>query len=201
MSAKPLQWRERNPVGERPGRIGVIADPHILRPDERLPDAVLRAFRGVELVLHCGDIYHLSCLDHLETLAPVIAVRGYPDPRVPDPRLAEPTRVVEVAGLRVGMVHDIGWPGPRIKADQTLELPQDEPLSEVLRLKFGGQVDIVAFGDTHEELVETHGGVLFVNPGSPTYPGMRHPMGELGPVAILEIASGQARAEILKLRS
>ncbi|MBI4307426.1 MAG: metallophosphoesterase family protein [Chloroflexi bacterium] len=181
-------------------RIGVIADTHIQSPGERMPDAVLRIFRGVELILHCGDIYHISCLDQLETLAPVFAVRGYPDPRVPDPRLAEPTRIVEAGGLRIGMVHDIGWPGPRIKADQTLELPDDEPVPDVLRRKFGGPVHIVAFGDTHEELVETHSGILFVNPGSPTYPGVRHPLGDLGTVAILEVVSGQAHAEIVKLR-
>lgn len=181
-------------------RIGLIADTHIQRPSERLPEAVLRALRGVELVLHCGDIYHLSCLDQLEALAPVLAVRGYPDPRAPDPRLAETVRVVEAGGVRIGMVHDIGWPGPRIKADLRLELPDDEPLPDVLRRKFGALVDVVAFGDTHEELVETHGGVLFVNPGSPTYPGVRHPLGELGTVAILEVVSGQARAQIVKLR-
>jgi predicted phosphodiesterase len=33
---------------------------------------------------------------------------------------------------------------------------------------FGKPVDNVVFGYTHEAMVETHQGVLFVNPGSPS---------------------------------
>ena len=87
------------------------------------------------------------------------------------------------------MVHDIQWPGPRIvtTGDGTgLVLPEGKA-SETLRKKFGQTVDAVIFGDTHEELICHWDGILMVNPGSPTYPGNRHPRGSLGTIGLLEI--------------
>ena len=62
-------------------------------------------------------------------------------------------------------------------------------------------VDIVAFGHTHEEVIAVHGGVWFVNPGSPTRPGLRHRQGDLGTVGIMEVReTGEVTAEIVKLQ-
>lgn len=180
-------------------QIGLISDTHLRNPQSSLPQVILDAFRGVDLILHCGDIEHLRALDELEQVAPVLAVRGYPDPREPGERLAEVTRVVKVEGLFIGMIHDIGWPGPPIRFVRTLEIPATPPLQELLRLKFGQRVDLVAFGDTHEEFIGLYEGVLFVNPGSATCPGIRHPEGELGTVAILDVRNGVVSAEIKKL--
>ena len=58
---------------------------------------------------------------------------------------------------------------------------------------------MVAFGDTHEELVEWRDGVLFVNPGSPTYPGRRHSHGSPGTIALLEIQDGKIDPSIINL--
>ena len=44
-----------------------------------------------------------------------------------------------------------------------------------------------------------NGGMLFVNPGSPTRPNLRHGAGELGTFAILDIKNGAVSAEIRKL--
>ena len=60
---------------------------------------------------------------------------------------------------------------------------------------------MVVFGDTHEEMVERKDGVLFVNPGSPTYPGRRHAPGSLGTVAVLNIDDGEVTATIVDLAS
>lgn len=183
--------------------IGLVSDTHVQDDLAGLPPELTDAFqeRGVGLILHMGDVTSPRVLDVLETVAPVVAVRDFTEPVPRDPRLAVTTRVVEVEGKRIGVVHDIGWPGPRIIADRTIELPADPPLSEVLWRKFGQTVDIVAFGHTHEEVIALHDGVWFVNPGSPTRPGLRHRWGELGTVGIMEVRdTGEVTAEIVKLQ-
>ena len=170
-------------------KIGVISDTHSAGSGRDLPDAVLDALRGVDLILHCGDLECIGVLDYLETVAPVLAVRGYEDPVEPGDRLASTTRVVQAGGVAIGMIHDIQWPGPRIAttADGTgLVLPEGEAVTTLAR-KFGESVDVVLFGDTHEELICRWDGVLLINPGSPTYPGRRHNRGSLGTIALLDI--------------
>jgi putative phosphoesterase len=182
-------------------KIGLISDTHSAGSGRDLPQPVLDVSRGVDLILHCGDLECLGVLDYLETVAPVLAVRGYEDPMEPGERLANTTRVVEVEGIRIGMVHDIQWPTPGIltSPDGTaLHFPQS-PINDLLRKKFGRPVDIVLFGDTHEELVCYYDGVLFVNPGSPTYPGRRHRAGSLGTIGLLEIEKGATQVRLIDL--
>ncbi len=184
-------------------KIGIISDTHSAGSGRDLPDQVLRALHGVDLILHCGDLECLGVLDYLETVAPVLAVRGYEDPMERGGRLAYATRVVRAGALSIGMIHDIQWPGPKVATtgDGTgLVLPEGEA-AETLRKKFGQPVDVVLFGDTHEELICCWDGILLVNPGSTTYPGSRHPRGSLGTIGILEIDGEEATARIINLES
>src|SRR5439155_17711394 len=61
--------------GDKPlRRIGVISDTHgLLRPE------ALRALRGVDLIVHAGDVGSAEVLDALRAIAPVVAVRGNND--------------------------------------------------------------------------------------------------------------------------
>jgi putative phosphoesterase len=179
-------------------RIAVVSDTHVKDDGWGSPPELFEALKGVELILHCGDLDSLGVLDHLETVAPVLAVRGYPDPREPGDRLAEVTRIVEVDGVRIGMVHDTQWPYPPVKFTHTLEFPAGS-VHDLMTLKFGQPVDIVCFGDTHEEYIGWYQGVLFVNPGSTIRPGLRHGRDELGTFAILDVKNGVVSAEIRKL--
>ena len=179
-------------------RIAVISDTHAKGDGWDSPAELIEALRHVDLILHCGDLDSLGVLDHLETVAPVLAVRGYPDPREEGDRLAEITRVVEVAGVRIGMVHDIHWPGPRVRFTHTLEFPPGA-VQDLMTQKFGQPVDMVCFGDTHEEYVGWYQGMLFVNPGSTARPGLRHGREDLGTYAILDIKNGAVSVEIKKL--
>lgn len=171
-------------------RIGLIADAHSHAPGAGdLPDAVVEAFRGVDVIVPLGDMGEAAALDKLESAAPVQGTRGQDDPKE-DARLEE-TRVIEIGGLAVGCVFSLDRPGTGISTKDGLSLP-DPPLDEILTGIFGRSVDVVAYGATHAHAVSEHGGVLFVNPGSPTYADSKS-------VAILEIEDGNPRAEIVKL--
>ena len=187
----------------RPTRIGLISDTHSAGSGRDLPAPVLEALDGVDLILHCGDLECLGVLDYLETIAPVLAVRGYEDPREAGDRLADATRVVDAGGLAIGMIHDIQWPGPKIatSGDGTGLALEEGKAAELLAAKFGCPVDMVLFGDTHEELVCLWDDVLIINPGSPTYPGRRHKRGTLGTVGLLEIETGEIIARIVDLET
>lgn len=92
-------------------------------------------------------------LDALEALGPpVAAVHGNVDTEAVRRRLPE-RRVVEVAGARVGMVHDAGPASGRL---------------ERLRRAFPA-ADAVVFGHSHVPLHEAAAdGFAIFNPGSPT---------------------------------
>ncbi len=182
-------------------KVGLISDTHSAGSGRDLPKQVFQALVGVDLILHCGDLECLGVLDSLEKVAPVLAVRGYEDPTESGDRLATTTRVVPVEGVNIGMVHDIQWPTPGISTSPdgaSLQLPPSGTL-ELLAKKFGRQVDVVAFGDTHEELICHCDGVLLINPGSPTYPGRRHTRGSLGTLALLDITWGAVDVRLIDL--
>ena len=182
-------------------KIGVISDTHSAGSGRDLPRPVLEALRDVDLILHCGDLECLGVLDYLETVAPVLAVRGYEDPTERGERLALTNRVVTVEGVNIGMVHDIQWPVTGITTTgdgAALNFPAQD-VAGLLEKKFRQRLDVVLFGDTHEELICHYGGILFVNPGSPTYPGRRHTPGSLGTLAMLEIDRGAVYAQLINL--
>ena len=54
--------------------IGVLSDTH-----GALPPEVETALQGVDRIIHAGDIGGAWILDHLEAIAPVVAVRGNMD--------------------------------------------------------------------------------------------------------------------------
>lgn len=58
-------------------RIGLIADTHSQTEGWiDLPDSVLRAFEGLDLILHLGDAGDWRVLDRLQGIAPVIGALG-----------------------------------------------------------------------------------------------------------------------------
>lgn len=165
-------------------RIGLIADTHITQAGKKPPHQVAEAFRGVDRILHAGDLLILSVLDWLEKIAPVLAVHGNGDSGLlPDPRLPE-ARVLTICDQRLGLCHCLGPLG---------DLPN------FMERYFNGAVDIIVFGDTHVATIETRSGVLLVNPGSPGIP--RGLVGMLGTVGILNITDDKVEARIIPLPS
>jgi putative phosphoesterase len=176
-------------------RIGLIADTHLPEACERLPDSVWRAFDGVDLVMHAGDVYVNSVIEELARIAPVMVAIGNGDEGseyhrhrlAPDERIRE-THLLEIEGLRVGLAHELPTP------DETPE----PAFRNAMERHFGGPVDILVQGHSHVEGTRRFGATLVVNPGSATLP---HNLEDRpGTVAILEIsAGGRFSVEIIDL--
>jgi putative phosphoesterase len=163
-------------------RIGLISDTHVPVAMDYLWPQVYDAFRGVDLIMHGGDLMVPDVIDWLEEIAPVMAVQGNGDytgwersVAPTDPRLSE-AKVLAVdlphgRTLRIGLVHDFQLP----------EAPPLRTVHEQMRHYFREPVNVIVRGSTHRAEVLTVKGVLIVNPGSPTFPN--HQSTRLGTVA------------------
>jgi putative phosphoesterase len=184
-----------------PRRIGFLADTHSARADgSDLPDQVLDAFAGVDLIVHLGDIGRKAILDRLSAVAPVWVPgerdKGYVpwQPTIGPDGSATPVKVVEADGTSVGMTFDLSKPDKKIVADEQVDFP-DEPLAGLLQRRFERPVDAVAFGGTHRQVEQRHEDVVFFNPGSPNLPVPDTPAG----VAVLDLTGGTPRVELITI--
>lgn len=137
--------------------IGVISDTH-----DFLSPGVSRVFKGVDSIVHAGDITKPEILNVLSSIAPVVAVRGNMDSGALSKKLPI-TELIEVGSSCIYIIHN------------NLNLDID-PVS--------AGINIVVNGHTHEpDLKEDRSGVLFLNPGSASLPRKGHPAS----VALLKI--------------
>jgi putative phosphoesterase len=179
-------------------RIGVIADNHSGSPDgSDVPQAVLDAFAGVDLIVHCGDSGSWGTLDRLQTVAPVLGVTGGHNGNGADPRIEGSKRVISVGGLRAGIVHDLVAQKVLTESNPRI-VPATDDLGAGLRAFFGEPIDILLYAGTHVARIAYTPGILMVNCGSPTIPVDR-PKGSLGAVAIVEVEDRVATARIVDL--
>lgn len=154
-------------------RILITSDTHLI-VGARLPAPLLLLADQADHVIHAGDASTLDVLDTIAMLAPITAVRGNVDDVAVCARFPEAVKV-ELAGLVFGVVHD---PGPLDGRD------------ERLCRRFLG-CDVIVHGHTHQpDVHRTAGGVLVVNPGSPTQ-RRRAPWHS---ICWLELESGRVRA-------
>jgi putative phosphoesterase len=176
-------------------RIGLISDTHIPEACEHLPARVFEVFKGVDLVMHAGDVYVNRVLDELAAIAPVIAAFGNGDEGLDGHRFKlEPedrikfAHLLEIEGVRIGLAHALPTP------DETSE----EVFLRAMKTHFGAAVDVLVMGHSHLEGVTRFGATLVVNPGSATLP--RNLVDVPGTVGILEIrAGGEITTEIISL--
>jgi len=71
-------------------KIGVISDTHIPVNSDSIPKKVLEAFKGVDMVIHAGDLVDLSVIDTLKgACKEVIAVAGNMDSQKVKTKLPE----------------------------------------------------------------------------------------------------------------
>lgn len=161
-------------------RIGVLSDTHL--PDSAaasifLQELAARHFADVELILHAGDIVAPGVLAALAP-CPVYGVRGNMDP--PTPGFPH-RRVIEVDGLRIGLIH--GWGSPA-------------GLVGRIRGEFAATpLDCLVFGHSHAPMCCRENGLLLFNPGSATD---RRSMSRCS-VGLLEVADGRIHGRIIML--
>jgi predicted phosphodiesterase len=129
------------------------------------------------VILHLGDLgTSTKALDILESVAPLRATRG--GNNSDDERVTETMQVVNAGDFRIGMVFDLASLALEAEFIHAHEQPEthrlqfapDVDIPERLQSKFGAPVEVVAFAATHAPYIGTHQGVLFINPGSPTFP-------------------------------
>jgi putative phosphoesterase len=114
--------------------------------------------------LHAGDILDAGVLASLGEVAPVYAVLGNNDISLTGSLPI--TRVVELGGVRIGMIHDSG---------------AQEGRAARMRRRFA-DAEVVVFGHSHVPMNEEGvDGQLLFNPGSPTQRRAQpvHTLGEL----------------------
>ncbi|MEV7969958.1 metallophosphoesterase family protein [Sphaerisporangium sp. NPDC088356] len=156
-------------------RVVVLADTHAPRRWKGCPPRVAEHLRGAGMILHAGDICTAGVLDELAAYAPVRAVKGNNDgPDVVAPETLE----LDLAGLRVAMIHDSGAAAGRWAR---------------MRRRFPG-AELVVYGHSHIPLDHFQDGLRIFNPGSPT-DRRRQPHGTIG---LLQIEHGSlVSAEIV----
>jgi putative phosphoesterase len=160
---------DRPAVPENVSVIGVISDTHgLLRPEALTP------FMGAERIVHAGDIGSPAVLEKLETMAPVVAIRGNND-KAPWAENLPESLLFEVRGHIIHVLHDLAQIDLSPKA---------------------AGVSVVISGHSHKPGIEEHEGVLFINPGSAGPRRFRLPIA----VAKLYVADDSVRAEIIELK-
>lgn len=145
--------------------IGVISDTH-----GHLRAEVAKALKGVDRIIHAGDIGKPEVLEALRAIAPVHAVRGNMDGHwafeLPE------TEVVEIGDLLLYVLHDVF----RLDLDPAA----------------AGFVAVIN-GHTHKAAIENRKGVLYLNPGSAA--SFKFP----ATVAFLRIRGRSLEPEVIEL--
>ena len=119
--------------------VGVISDTHgLLRPE------AVDALRGVDLIVHAGDVGAPEILERLAALAPTTTVRGNVDTQA-WARTLPLTEVVDVGQRHLYVLHDLS----------ALDL---DP-------KAAGFAVVIS-GHSHKPVADVRDGVLYLNPGS-----------------------------------
>ena len=135
-------------------KIGVISDTHIPDRFEHIPEAVLTAFKQVDMVMHAGDMVSLAAVDELKSVCSrVEAVSGNMDSQEVIKKFPQ-KQVFNIQGFKLGLMHGGGAP---------MNLPG------VLKDAFKNEkCDVIIFGHSHKAMNKLTDGVLFFNPGSAT---------------------------------
>ncbi|MFC1944653.1 metallophosphoesterase family protein [Chloroflexota bacterium] len=170
--------------------VGLLSDTHLLWGSD-LPPQIHEVFADVDFILHGGDIYELQVLDELECTAPVLAAQGDDDCFKRHDNRVKGDYFLTFANQRLWLKHTMPW-----GLIQMLDAERDDELVELVGRHCDGVPDIVVFGDTHRAIVKQCGGMLFINPGSPTWP--RH-VRKLGTVGLLTVSAGGAVAHLVQL--
>jgi putative phosphoesterase len=148
--------------------IGLISDTHgLLRPEARA------ALKGVDHIIHAGDICNAEVLEQLAEIAPIVAVRGNND-RGDWANSLNTVETLDIGGVKVHVIHD---------------------LHEFDAQAGKSGIQVVISGHSHKPSIKMEGGILFVNPGSAGPRRFKLPIS----IGYLEIVDGEAKARVKTL--
>lgn len=149
-------------------RIGVLSDTHgLLRPE------VVNALKGVDRIVHAGDLDTPEIIEALMKIAPVTAVKGNMD-HGEWSRGLQQTEVVKVGKHFLYVLHQI----------HSLDLdPGAAGFSAVI------------FGHSHIHSVSRKNGILYLNPGGAGYRRFNYPIS----LAILTVSADRIKPRIVEL--
>ena len=185
--------------------VGLLSDTHIPHRLRTLPDSVLDALAGVDVILHAGDVDQPEALDPLRAIAPVYAVRGNVHVLdLSDGGAALPA-VVELylAGRRVVLIHGHrpGLFGFLLKGLHVLGVLTHVTNRERLNRRTAHRLaslypgaDVIVFGHSHLAHVEWVGDTLLINPGAVCATAFDSPT-----VARMRLGAGIPEVEIVPL--
>ncbi len=139
-------------------KIGVISDTHGL-----LRDVVFSLFRGVDLIVHAGDIGSMDVITRLRSIAKTVAVLGNTDSDHQLVQELKDSELVHLDGKALYVLHNING----------------------INVDLSG-IDIIVHGHTHRPEINQQGRVLYFNPGSAGPKRPRLPVS----VGIIEIKNG-----------
>ncbi|MBE3519626.1 MAG: metallophosphoesterase [Firmicutes bacterium] len=125
-----------------------MSDTHVPDRQPSIPESILEGLRGVDLIVHAGDLTCLDVLSLLEKIAPVRAVSGNMDLPEVRSKLGE-TLVFEACGKTIAVMHGRGSPAE----------------TENRARSAFPDADVVIFGHTHRPFMEYRGKALLLNPG------------------------------------
>jgi putative phosphoesterase len=133
-------------------KIGVISDTHIPVSCDELPKELNKHFKGVDMILHAGDIVDQKAIDQLMEICPVVeAVCGNMDSPALQSSLPH-KKIIQAGKFKIGLTH--GWGPPAGIIERVAKEFKD--------------VDVIVFGHSHQATSVKKKGVLFFNPGSAT---------------------------------
>lgn len=148
--------------------VGIISDTHgLVRPE------AIAALEGSDLIIHAGDVGKPEVIDHLRAVAPTFAVRGNIDTQAWAARLPMTERV-EVGETWFYVIHEIS----QLRLDAA-----------------AAGFAAVVFGHSHQPLIETRDGVVYLNPGSAGPRRFRLPV----TIARVRVSGRAIAAEIVQL--
>ena len=134
--------------------IGVVSDTHIPKKSKELSIELLEGLKGVDLIIHAGDLIKDYVIYELEEIAPVEAVAGNNDDEYITARFGT-KKILSAGGLKIGLTHgDIGTGSTTLKRAMSVFVDEE--------------VDCVVFGHSHIPFNEKINNILYFNPGSPT---------------------------------
>lgn len=158
-------------------RIIALSDTHL--EDKEIPLPLAELLKKADMILHAGDFVTYSAYAALSHLGRMEAVCGNSD-CIELKRLLPERAVLEVEGIRIGLVH---------MASHGSDLVGAEMMAREM------EVQVLVFGHIHRPLIEK-GKSLLICPGSTTLPRMSAPS-----LALLEIEAGEVQGSIIPLGS